>query len=61
MVKKFLAEKGIEYEEIDLSANPDRVKELVDVSGQLGVPVLVIDGQVIVGYDRGKLDSAVAA
>ena len=61
MVKKFLDEKGVSYEEIDLSANPDRVRELVEVSGQLGVPVIVVDGQVIVGFDRGTLESVLAA
>lgn len=61
MLKKFLDEKGVEYSEINLAENPDKVSELVEVSGQLGVPVTVINGQVIVGFDRGKLESALAA
>lgn len=59
MLKKFLEEKKVEFEEIDLSAEPDKVSEMVEVSGQLGVPVTVIDGQAIVGYDRVKLEAAI--
>ncbi|MDI6815926.1 MAG: glutaredoxin family protein [Actinomycetota bacterium] len=60
MLKKFLEEKKVEFEEIDLAAEPDKVGELVEVSGQLGVPVTVIDGQAIVGYDRARLEAAIA-
>ncbi|MCL6472353.1 MAG: glutaredoxin family protein [Firmicutes bacterium] len=61
LVKNFLTDMGVEYEEIDLVADPARVSELVEVSGQLAVPVTVIDGQVIIGYDRGSLEAALAA
>jgi len=62
LLKRFLEEKNVAYEEIDLAANPDRVSELVEISGQLGVPVTVIDGrEVIIGYDRSRLESALAA
>lgn len=61
MAKRYLGERGIEYEEVDVAANPDRVSELVEVSGQLGVPVIVVDGEVIIGFDRAHLDRALAA
>lgn len=61
MLKKFLEDKGVQYEEIDLATNPDKVAELIEVSGQLGVPVTVVNGQVIVGFDRGRLESALAS
>ncbi|HZD59221.1 MAG TPA: glutaredoxin domain-containing protein [Anaerolineae bacterium] len=61
LLKKFLLEKAVEYEEIDLAADPGKVNELVEVSGQLGVPVTVIDGrEVIIGYDRARLQAALA-
>ncbi|MDI6715672.1 MAG: glutaredoxin family protein [Actinomycetota bacterium] len=60
LLKDFLDNIGVEYEEIDLAANPARVSELVEISGQLGVPVTVVDNQVIIGYDRGRLESALA-
>lgn len=59
-MKKFLTDQGVQYEEIDLVADPARVSELVNISGQLGVPVTVIDSEVIIGFDRGRLESALA-
>lgn len=56
--KEYFKEKGIEYEEVNLSENPDRVQELIQVSGQMGVPVILIDGKVIVGFNRGAIDEA---
>lgn len=60
MAKRYLSEKGVDYEDIDVSANPDKVGELVDISGQLGVPVIVVGEEVIVGFDRAHLDRALA-
>ncbi len=60
LVKQLLGNHGVEYDEIDLAADPSKISELVEISGQLGVPVTVIDGQVIIGFDRGKIESALA-
>jgi glutaredoxin len=65
MVKRYLAAKGHDYEEINLDANPDRQKEAYELSGALTVPVTVVtksdDSQeVIVGYNLSKLAPAVA-
>ena len=56
--KEYLKEKGINYEEINLSENPDRIQEMVQVSGQMGVPVILIDGRIIIGFNRGAIDEA---
>ncbi len=56
--KEYFKEKGVEYEEIDLGKNPDRIQELVQISGQMAVPLILIDGKVIVGFDRGAIDEA---
>lgn len=61
MAKKYLSEKGVSYEDVDVSANPDKVSELVDTSGQLGVPVIIVEDEVIIGFDRPRLDQALAA
>ena len=50
--KEFFHEKGVAYEEHDVAADQMRRKEMVDKSGQLGVPVIDIEGQIIVGFDR---------
>ncbi|MDD5138096.1 MAG: Uxx-star family glutaredoxin-like (seleno)protein [Candidatus Omnitrophica bacterium] len=54
--KKYLSDKGIAFENIDVSADEGALKQMVDVSGQMGVPVLVIDGDVIVGFDQSRID-----
>ncbi|QAT16324.1 NrdH-redoxin [Candidatus Velamenicoccus archaeovorus] len=54
--KKYLSDKGVDFENIDVSADEEALKQMVDVSGQMGVPVLVIDGEVIVGFDQARID-----
>lgn len=57
MAKDFMDSKGIEYNEIDVSANQDKVQELLKLTdGQMGVPVIVVDGEVIFGFDKNKLE-----
>ena len=50
--KQFLKENNIVFEDIDVAANEDKAQEVIEKSGQLGVPVLDIDGQIIVGFDK---------
>ena len=52
MVKDFLKEKDIVFEEVDVGSNPEAAKEMVDKTGQMGVPVVDVDGKVIVGFDK---------
>jgi glutaredoxin-like YruB-family protein len=54
-VKEFFKEHNVAYEEFDVATDKDKRAEMVDKSGQLGVPVTVIDDQVIVGYDESTL------
>ena len=54
-LKTFLKEKGIEFEEINVANNPEALKEMVAKSGQLGVPVVDIDGQIVIGFDKEKI------
>jgi glutaredoxin-like YruB-family protein len=56
MAKEYLKEKGIEFEEIDVSKNEKAAKEMVEKSGQMGVPVIEIDGQIVIGFDKEKID-----
>ena len=57
-VKEFFKENNIEYEEIDVGSNQEAQKEMIDKSGQMGVPVVDIYGTIIVLYDVDKLKSA---
>jgi len=54
-VKEFLKDNNVEYEDIDVSADQEKVQEMMRKSGQMGVPVLDIDGTVIVGFDKEKI------
>ncbi len=56
--KEFFKENNVEYEEIDVASNQEAQKEMIDKSGQMGVPVIDIDGEIIVGYDVEKLKKA---
>jgi glutaredoxin 3 len=54
-LKQFLATNNIQFENYDVSADHDKAEEMITRSGQMGVPVLDIDGQIIVGFDRIKI------
>ncbi|MDD5289329.1 MAG: glutaredoxin domain-containing protein, partial [Dehalococcoidales bacterium] len=56
MLKEFLSQRGIAFEERDVSANPAAAQELMRSTGQMGVPVTIIDGQTVVGFDQPRLE-----
>jgi glutaredoxin 3 len=53
--KQFLKENSIEFEDVDVSTNQEAAKEITEKSGQLGVPVLDINGEIVVGFDKDKI------
>jgi len=55
-LKKFLTDKKIKFEAIDVSQSDQDLQEMVDKSGQMGVPVIDIDGQIIVGFNKNKIE-----
>ena len=55
-VKRYLDEKGVKYTEKDVDQDRSYAEEAVQKSGQMGIPVLDIDGQIVVGYDRPTID-----
>lgn len=56
--KQFLKENNIVFNDIDVSLNQSAAEEMVQKSGQMGVPVLDIDGEIIVGFDKEKIKTA---
>ncbi len=60
-VKQFLAQRGVTFTEHDVSRDRAAAEEMVEKSGQMGVPVTVIDGQVVVGFDRPRLEQLLSA
>ena len=55
MAKEFFKEHKIEYEEKDVAADAAAREEMFSKSGQMGVPVIDIDGKFIVGFDEPRL------
>ena len=58
--KDYLDKRGVAYEARDVEKEPTFAEESVRKSGQMGIPVLDIDGTIIVGFDRPKIDVALA-
>ncbi|NOZ64334.1 MAG: glutaredoxin family protein [Caldiserica bacterium] len=56
MVKSFLEEKGIPFEYVDVTRNKSALEEMVRKSGQMGVPVLEIEGKIIIGFNREEIE-----
>jgi glutaredoxin 3 len=54
--KDYLTRKGISYLEHNVALDRDAAKEMVKKSGQLGVPVILIDDEVIIGFNQAQLD-----
>ena len=57
-VKEYLKEKKVDFEDINVAEDQLKAKEMMDKSGQMGVPVVEINGKIIVGFDQEKIDGA---
>ncbi|MEA3493901.1 MAG: glutaredoxin domain-containing protein [Candidatus Margulisiibacteriota bacterium] len=55
MARQFLGENSIVFEDVDVSSNQTAAQEMVNKSRQMGVPVIDIDDQIVVGFDKGKI------
>ena len=55
LAKDFFNEKNVAYTEINVAGNPDKINEMVEKSGQRGVPVIIIGDELILGYDKPKI------
>ncbi len=59
--KEYLDKKGIKYTEKDVEQDRSFAQEMVTKSGQMGIPVLEIGSDIIVGFDRPRIDAALQA
>lgn len=55
-LKEYFAKNNIEYKEIDVSKDEKELEKMVQISGQMGVPVAEIDGNVVIGFDKQRVD-----
>jgi glutaredoxin 3 len=56
--KTYLRSRGVPFRDVDVSRDPAAARDLVRRTGQMGVPVIEIDGRAIVGFDQARIDSA---
>ena len=59
MAKKYFEEKNVAFEDIDVSKDRNAAAEMVNKSGQRGVPVIDINGNIIVGFDKERIESLI--
>ena len=55
MAQDFLKENNVDFEYLDISVDQDAAKEMVEKSGQMALPVIDIDGEIIIGFDKEKM------
>jgi glutaredoxin-like YruB-family protein len=55
--KEYFTEKGVAYTEHNVAADLEARKDMVEKSGQMGVPVIDIDGEITIGFDKERLEA----
>ena len=55
MAKEFFKKEGIEYTVFDVSKDQDKKKEMIEKSGQMGVPVFNIGNDIVIGFNKTKI------
>lgn len=56
MAKDYFNEKGIKYEAFDVVSDMEKRREMVEKSGQMGVPVIVIGDEIVIGFNKPLID-----
>ena len=55
MAKEFFKENNVSYQEHDVSSDAKAREEMINKSNQMGVPVIEVNGEIIIGFDKEKL------
>lgn len=56
--KQYLKENAVNFEDVDVSTNEEAAEEMIKISGQMSVPVIDIEGELIVGFDKERIKKA---
>jgi len=59
MAKDFFKSKGLEYQDVNVGEDQTAFQEMVQKSGQMGVPVIDIDGNIIIGFNRPEIEKLI--
>jgi len=58
MAKEFFKKNNVKYTEVNVEDDEKAAEEMIERSGQMGVPVIDVDGKIIVGFNRPELEKA---
>ena len=58
--KEYLSRKGISYTEHNVATDKEKAKEMIQKSGQMGVPVITIDDEIVIGFNQSLIDRLLA-
>lgn len=58
LAKEFFTENGVKYTEHNVAADTEKRQEMINKSGQMGVPVILVGDELIVGFDKEKLEAS---
>lgn len=58
LAKQFFADNGVQYTNVDVGADRQKAREMVEKTGQMGVPVIEVGEEIIIGFDEERLRSA---
>mgnify|MGYP005845626683 FL=1 len=56
MAKRYLRERGVRFRDVDVSRDPAAARDMVRRSGQQGVPVIDINGKIVIGFDKARIN-----
>jgi glutaredoxin-like YruB-family protein len=56
MAKDWFTEKGVKFVDYDVSADAEKRRHIMEVTGQMGVPVIIIGSDVVIGFNQSKLE-----
>lgn len=58
LLQEYLKEKGVKFEVLDVSKDEEALKELKEKTGALSIPVVEIEEEIIIGFDKAKINSS---
>ena len=58
--KDFFKEKGVEFDEFDVATDAVKRQEMIEKSGQMGVPVIFVGEEMVIGFDESRLEELIA-
>ncbi len=59
-MKEYLSQKNVAYTEYDVAKDKDKAREMVEKSKQMGVPVVIVDDTIVVGFNQAELEKLLA-